>query len=74
MVINRSLNGAMVNTTIILLNSSEMHMSPEEPVRAGVEEMRNAGVDRIMVPAFFFAGEGGMDRLSEFGEKIIPLA
>ena len=45
-------------------------MSPE----AGVEEMRNAGVDRIMVPAFFFAGEGGMDRLSEFGEKIIPLA
>lgn len=45
-------------------------MNPE----AGVEEMRNAGVDRIMVPAFFFAGEGGMDRLSEFGEKIIPLA
>ena len=45
-------------------------MDPE----AGVEEMRNAGVDRIMVPAFFFAGEGGMDRLSEFGEKIIPLA
>ena len=45
-------------------------MSPE----AGVEEMRNAGVDRIMVPAFFFAGEGGMDRLSEFGERIIPLA
>ena len=45
-------------------------MNPE----AGVEEMRSAGVDRIMVPAFFFAGEGGMDRLSEFGEKIIPLA
>ena len=45
-------------------------MNPE----AGVEEMRKAGVDRIMVPAFFFAGEGGMDRLSEFGEKIIPLA
>ncbi len=45
-------------------------MNPE----AGVEEMRSVGVDRIMVPAFFFAGEGGMDRLSEFGEKIIPLA
>ena len=45
-------------------------MNPE----AGVEEMRSAGVDRIMVPAFFFAGEGGMDRLSEFGEKIMPLA
>ena len=45
-------------------------MDPE----AGVEEMRDAGVDRIMVPAFFFAGEGGMDRLSAFGEKVIPLA
>ncbi len=40
---------------------------------AGVNEMRDAGVDRIMVPAFFFAGEGGLDRLSAFGEKIIPL-
>jgi probable F420-dependent oxidoreductase len=41
---------------------------------AGVAEMAALGVDRIMVPAFFFAGPGGLDRLSEFGEKIVPLA
>jgi probable F420-dependent oxidoreductase len=40
---------------------------------AGVAEMKEAGVDRMMVPAFFFAGEGGLDRLSEFGETVIPL-
>lgn len=40
---------------------------------AGVAEMQEAGVDRIMVPAFFFAGPGGMDRLREFGESVIPL-
>ena len=41
---------------------------------AGVEQLRSVGVDRIMVPAFFFAGPGGLDRLSEFGEQVIPLA
>jgi len=41
---------------------------------AGVEQLRSIGVDRIMVPAFFFAGPGGMDRLSQFGEEVIPLA
>ena len=40
---------------------------------AGVEQMRSLGVGRIMVPAFFFAGPGGLDRLSEFGERIAPL-
>jgi probable F420-dependent oxidoreductase len=40
---------------------------------AGVEQLAALGVDRIMVPAFFFAGPGGLDRLSEFGEKVIPL-
>ena len=40
----------------------------------GIEEMREAGVDRMMVPAFFFAGPGGLERLSEFGEKYVPLA
>ena len=40
---------------------------------AGVEQMAANGVDRIMVPAFFFAGPGGLDRLSEFAEKVIPL-
>ncbi len=41
---------------------------------AGVEQMRSLGVDRIMVPAFFFAGPDGLDRLSEFGETVIPAA
>ena len=40
---------------------------------AGIEQMTELGVGRIMIPAFFFAGPDGMDRLSEFGEKIIPL-
>lgn len=40
----------------------------------GVEQMASLGVDRIMVPAFFFAGPGGLDRLAEFGETVIPLA
>ena len=40
---------------------------------AGIEQMRNLGVDRIMVPAFFFAGPGGLDRLSEFGETLKAL-
>lgn len=41
--------------------------------KAGVEQMRELGVGRIMIPAFFFAGPGGLDRLSEFGETVIPL-
>jgi probable F420-dependent oxidoreductase len=36
-----------------------------------VEKMRELGVDRLMVPAFFFAGPGGLDRLSEFGDQVI---
>ena len=41
-----------------------------DPV-AGVEQFRSIGVDRAMIPAFFFAGPGGLDRLAEFGEKVI---
>jgi probable F420-dependent oxidoreductase len=41
-----------------------------EPV-AGSEQMASLGVDRAMVPAFFFAGPGGMDRLAEFGERVV---
>lgn len=41
-----------------------------DPV-AGAERMRQLGVGRIMVPAFFFAGDGGMDRLRAFGESVI---
>lgn len=40
---------------------------------AGIEQMVELGVDRIMVPAFFFAGPGGLDRLSEFGERVASL-
>ncbi|NJN52638.1 MAG: hypothetical protein HC809_13665 [Gammaproteobacteria bacterium] len=44
-----------------------------DPV-AGVEQLAKLGVRRIMIPAFFFAGPGGLDRLSELGSKIIPAA
>lgn len=40
---------------------------------AGVAQMKALGVERIMVPAFFFAGPGGFDRLSEFGERLSPM-
>ncbi len=38
---------------------------------AGVAQMAALGVGRAMIPAFFFAGPGGLDRLSEFGERVI---
>ena len=41
---------------------------------AGVEQMAGVGVDRIMVPAFFFAGPEGLDNLQKFAEQVIPLA
>ena len=41
-----------------------------DPV-AGIEQFREIGVDRVMVPAFFFVGDGGMDRLEQFGEKVL---
>jgi len=37
----------------------------------GAEELTALGVDRLMVPAFFFAGPGGLDRLDEFGERVV---
>lgn len=40
----------------------------------GIEQMRSIGVDRIMVPAFFFAGPGGLDRMDRFAETVMPLA
>ena len=44
-----------------------------DPV-AGVEQLADLGVGRIMIPAFFFAGPGGLDRLREIGETVIPAA
>lgn len=42
----------------------------KDPV-GGVQALHELGVGRIMVPAFFFAGEGGLDRLREFGETVV---
>lgn len=41
---------------------------------AGVEQMAGIGVDRIMVPAFFFAGPEGLDNLQKFAEVVMPQA
>jgi probable F420-dependent oxidoreductase len=41
-----------------------------DPV-AGAHQLAELGVSRAMLPAFFFAGPGGLDRLSEFGERVI---
>jgi alkanesulfonate monooxygenase SsuD/methylene tetrahydromethanopterin reductase-like flavin-dependent oxidoreductase (luciferase family) len=41
-----------------------------EPV-AGAAQMAELGIARAMVPAFFFAGPGGLDRLEEFGERVV---
>jgi alkanesulfonate monooxygenase SsuD/methylene tetrahydromethanopterin reductase-like flavin-dependent oxidoreductase (luciferase family) len=40
-----------------------------DPV-AGLEQMQELGVGRIMIPAFFFAGPGGLDRLAALGEQL----
>jgi probable F420-dependent oxidoreductase len=39
--------------------------------RAGAEQLEKLGVERAMVPAFFFAGPDGMERLAEFGEQVV---
>jgi probable F420-dependent oxidoreductase len=41
---------------------------------AGVEKFTELGVGRIMVPAFFFAGDGGLDRMDEFAGRAIAAA
>ena len=41
---------------------------------AGIEQFRELGVGRAMLPAFFFAGDGGLDRLAEFGERFVQPA
>jgi probable F420-dependent oxidoreductase len=44
-----------------------------DPV-AGLEQLIDIGVGRVMIPAFFFAGPGGIDRLHEFAGRLIPPA
>lgn len=46
---------------------------PEDPL-AAVAALDALGVDRLMVPAFFFAGDDGLDRLAQFGEAVIAQA
>ena len=41
-----------------------------DPV-AGAEQFAEIGVGRAMIPSLFFAGPGGLDRMSEFGERVI---
>jgi probable F420-dependent oxidoreductase len=41
---------------------------------AGVETFAELGVGRIMVPAFFFAGPGGLDRMDEFAGRAMGAA
>ena len=38
---------------------------------AGTEQLEKIGVGRSMIPAFFFAGPGGMERLEAFGEEVV---
>jgi probable F420-dependent oxidoreductase len=42
-----------------------------ENPKEGVEQMSALGVSRLMVPAFFFMGPDGLERLEEFGEAVI---
>jgi hypothetical protein len=42
----------------------------KDPV-AGAAQMEEAGVGRAMVPAFFFGGDGGLERLRAFGETVV---
>ncbi|MEQ9450770.1 MAG: LLM class F420-dependent oxidoreductase [Pseudomonadales bacterium] len=41
---------------------------------AGLEQLAALGVDRIMIPAFFFAGPDGLDNLSKLAERLMPIA
>ena len=41
---------------------------------AGVEKLVELGVGRIMVPAFFFMGDGGLDRMDQFADVALAAA
>jgi probable F420-dependent oxidoreductase len=41
-----------------------------DPIK-GAEQLAALGVSRAMIPAPFFAGPGGLDRLDEFGARVI---
>lgn len=41
---------------------------------AGMEQMAPPGVDRIRVPAPFFGGTGGLEKIAPVAERVVPLA
>ncbi len=45
--------------------------APGDP-RTHADALEALGVGRVMVPAFPFAGSGGLDRLTKFAERLIP--
>lgn len=42
-----------------------------DPV-AGVDQFESLGIARAMVPAFFFIGPEGLDRLEAFADQVVP--
>jgi probable F420-dependent oxidoreductase len=38
---------------------------------AGAEEFQKLGVERVMLPAFFFGGPDGLEKLAAFGERVV---
>jgi probable F420-dependent oxidoreductase len=47
---------------------------PGDDPRGAVETLAALGVSRLMVPAFVFAGDGGLERLGAFGEAVVAQA
>jgi probable F420-dependent oxidoreductase len=50
---------------------SSIFAAPGPQAQSAVESLAALGVSRLMVPAFMFAGDGGMERLAAFGETVI---
>lgn len=53
---------------------SSIFPPPETDALAAVEARAGLGVGRLMVPAFYFTGDGGLERLAAFGETVIAQA
>ena len=53
------------------IEMNAMLANPLDNPGGRVDELVRLGVGRVMVPGFFFAGPGGLDRLAEFGEQTI---
>lgn len=50
---------------------SAIFAPPPENAMAAVETLAAIGVNRLMVPAFFFTGDDGLDRIGSFGESVV---